>query len=367
MRNFIIILTWVILANSLFAADINSFKPVDPNEIPSLLNMIADAAENNYTEIKTWKGEVISEMEYVYEGKAVEKIFKSNTNAEGPTPRAIKNTAETITKFCLDAEKDTIFADTTFVKPSNYVDLDTGRDLGASGVPGEQKGILTKDYFLKVRPAARRNGAVTKHTAIKEKRETCVNCQNPPLFDPRETFYSGRPVWETLRSVSKWLKEKGALNVNGQSMTLEIQKEGDSTIYRLTIPNKVMEGTTVLNTMLFSSDEGFNIIMSRVSEIDGRVLQNATWDYEISKGIYLPKQTVQENYNAQVGSLSYRKKMLFKNVQVNQPISAETFSITNLGLKDGDTYDDRIENKRFIFRGGEIRPEGKKSGKPEGK
>ena len=287
------------------------FYPVDANEIPKILNMISDAAQDNYRGISTWEGEVESELDYIYEGEAAERIFKSSTHNIGETPRAIINSAETIVKFSLDAEKSCIYVHNYSDKPIKYMDLDTGRDLGAKGIPGEAKSILTKEYYIKYRADRMRNGVVTSRKAIKKNIKDCPECQTSPVFDPRESFNAGEPVWKTLQHVSEHIKKKGEWKIDGHNFRAEENNDGNVVHYRIIIPGKISDAI-VFSTMVFSGDKGFNITLFEATDINGRIFQKATWDYDLIQGIYLPKETTNENYMGIMAGLVSAKKCFSK-------------------------------------------------------
>lgn len=330
--------------------DSNRFSPVDNNEIPKILNIVSGKIQDNYKHIKTWEGKVESELNYIYEGEAAERIFKSNTHNVGETPRSIINSAETIVEFSLDAEKDNVFVHIYSDKPIKYSDLDTGRDLGAKGVSGEERAILTKEYYVKSRADRMRDGVITSRKAIKQNLQDCPGCQKPPVFDPRESFEAGQPVWKTLQHVLEQINKSGEWKVNGHNLKVEENKMGDVVQYRIIMPGKITEDDLIFTTMVFSSEKGFNITLFQVTDINGRLFQKATWDYELVEGIYLPKETTQQNYMGKDGGLSYNKESSFSNSRINQPIPAETFTYKNLDLQDGDKFIDKILNKEYTYQ-----------------
>ncbi|MBN2271105.1 MAG: hypothetical protein JXN61_10855 [Sedimentisphaerales bacterium] len=329
------------------------FHPVDINEIPRILNVLRDAAQDNYKQIKTWEGEVTSELIYIYEGEPAEKVFRSSTDNVGEPPRAIMNSAETIIKFCLDAEKERIYAHNYADKPIKYIDLDTGRDLGTKGVPAETRAVLTKEYYVKSRADRMRDGVVTRRQAVKENLKGCSGCQTPAVFDPRESFNAGQPVCRMLHHVLEHIEENDEWKVDGHSLKVEEHKNGSVIDHRITIPGKMADGI-VFTTMLFSGDKGLNITLFEATNVEGTILQRVTWDYLLVQGIYLPKETTHENYMGENNGLSFSKKMVFEDSQINHSIPAETFTYKNLGLQDGDRFIDRTVDKQYIFRDNEL-------------
>jgi hypothetical protein len=330
------------------------FYPIDANKIPDILSMIAGRVRNNYLRIKTWQGGANAVIDYVYEGASAEKIFKTETDGLGEIPRIVCDHRERIADFALDIEKELLYVNNRSEKPLQYTDLERGRDLGAKGIPGEERSILTKEYYIKCRADKRRNNDVTSRKAVKQSLKDCSGCQKPPVFDPRESFEAGKPVCEILHQILGKINKDGEWKVDRYGLKVEEHKVGDVTQYRIIIPSKITENDILFSTLVFSGEEGFNIILFQVTDVDDKILQNATWDYELVDGIYLPKETTQQNYMRKDGGLSYSKKTSFKNTRINRPVSAETFTYKNLGLKNGDKFVDNIQGKECIYKDGEL-------------
>lgn len=333
---------------------LGKFRPLDANETPKILSMISDTTQANYEQIKTWEGKVESALEYIYEDKNAERVFKESTQGVGEIPRAIINSAETVIEFFLDAEKGCIYAHKYSDKPIKYTDFETGRDLGAKGIPGETRAVLTKEYYIKSRADRMRDGIVTSRKAIKKNFKDCSECLTSPVFDPRESFNAGQPVWKTLQYVVEYIKKNGELKVDSHNMKVEEYKDANVIQYKIIMPSKISEGNLVLTTMVFSSKNGFNINLFQVTDTNSMLFQNATWNYELIGGIYLPKETTHKNYMGKEGRLSYSGKSVFENLQINQTIPNETFTYKNLGLKNGDPVTDEIEDKEYKYQDGNL-------------
>lgn len=353
----LIISNRLVMGGNQLYQDSDKFSSIDVNEIPRILNMLSDNIQNNYKRVRTWEGKVESELDYIHEGKAAERIFKSSTNNIGETPRAIIKSVESIIEFSLDAEKENVFVHAYTNKPIKYNDLDTGRDLGAKGIPGDERAILTKEYYITSGADRMRDGIVTSRKAIKQNLKDCTTCQSQSVFDPRESFNAGQPVWKTIQHVLEQIKKNGEWKVNGHNLNIEKNKTGDVVKYRIVMPGKITEGNLVFTTMVFSGEKGFNITLFQVSDANDRIFQHATWDYEAVEGTYLPKETTHQNYMGKNGGLSYSKKMSFENSRVNHSIPADKFTYKNLGLKNGDRFVDKIENKEYRYEDANLVPD----------
>lgn len=354
-KNIVILITILVVSCGLSNAGeqpnqpSEEYYPVDVNKIPTILNMISAVTQDNYKRIKTWEGRVQSYLDYIYEGETAERIFKSNTNNIGETPRVVLNSIEAVVEFSLDAEKDDIYIHNYSDKPIKYFDLDTGRDLGAKGIAGNIKAIKTQEYYIKTEAKTRRNGVITSRKAIKQNPEESSSCQEWTIFDPRESFSAGRPVWEILQNVLDLVEKNNNLKVDGHGLKVEKYEDGSFVNYRIIIPGKITEDYLLFTTMVFSENKGFNIVLFEVADANDKTFQDVTWDYELKQEIYLPKETTHNNYMGKEGRLSFSKKMIFENSRINLSIPEETFSYKNLDLKDGDEFIDKIENKEYKY------------------
>jgi hypothetical protein len=330
--------------------DNDKYEPISDDKIPGILKMISEKVEDNYKHIKTWEGRVTSEIDYIYEAKAAEKIFESSTLGEGTAPQGIVNSAETIVEFSLDAEKDYLFAHNYSNKPFKYMDLDTGRDLGTKGVPGDVISIRTKEYYIKCRADKRRGNIITSRKAIKQSIQDCPSCQKQPVFDPREGFdYDGS--LKTLSHVLEVIAKNGKWEINNQNLQVkEYKNEKGEVKYQIIIPGKLTEENLIFTRMVFSSEVGFNITEFQVTDANDRIYQTGTWKYELTDNIYLPKETVFQNYMNEGGNLNYSKKVIFNNTRINQKIPTETFTYKNLGLQENDIFIDKIQKKEYRLK-----------------
>jgi hypothetical protein len=330
--------------------DLITFRSVDTNEIPKILNTISDMTQDNYKRIKTWEGKVESEIDYIYEGENADRIFKESTLGIGEFPRNIINSVKTDIIFALDTNIDSLYVYNQPATSIKYTDMGTGRDLGVRGFPSESRAILTKDYYIQSEAYRMYKGEVESHKAIKKKLADCPACQNPPIFDPRESFKSGRPVWETAKIILKQIDKNGEWKVNGYKLIVEEADKNDAIQYRVTLPGKITEDYIVFSTMVFSGDKGFNITSYKATDVNDKIFQQATWDYELIGGVYLPKEVTQNNYMGKENSLNYSKRSVFKNMKLNQAIPGEIFTYKNLGLKNGDKFIDKIAGKEYKYQ-----------------
>jgi len=80
-------------------------------------------------------------------------------------------------------------------------------------------------------------------------------------------------------------------------------------------------------------------------------------EYQKVNGVYVPIRDTEETYSYESDfSLRTHKEWVFKNVRINEPIPAETFTYRNLGLKDDDKFVDKILDKEYIYKNEELIP-----------
>jgi len=345
------------------------FKPVDPNRIPQILTMISGQVHDNYDKIKTWQGEQDVIIDYTEEGPTAERTFKKYTDGIGEIPRIVRRRVECTTGFAVDIESDFLYASNYWGKPIQYTDLESGRDLGSKSAPDFKRSIVTPESYIHCRPNTMRDGVVMSRKAVKEALQECPTCDSPSVFDPRELFgLPLQPVWVTFPRMIKIINEHGEYNVDGYRLQVEERTQGNSKEYRIIKPGRLSHDPKYKSdpenylflTQIFSGEKGFNVVLEEMAHSDGGLLYRSTLDYDLIDGIYLPSKTTNQNFRRDSGNLAYEKKGIFKNLQVNHPIPEDTFSYKNLGLQNGDKFVDKIAEKTYIYKAGQLLPESEK-------
>lgn len=355
-----IIICGVILITSYSAiwAETSEFSPVESNRIPEILTLISDRIQSNYERIKAFQGEGSIRESYIYEGPRAEKVFKADTVGEGEIPSKIKKHIDAYVEFSIDVEKDFMYVNfnSNSPKPLQYMDFETKRDLGAKRTLDLRRTIRTPEYQIDCAGNRRRNGVIISQRAVKQARpmnDLMCDVKITPVYDPMKTCKAFKDeIWELFPQLTETIMERGKYSVDDFDLTIEERKFGDITEYRIKLPSKAGTPENFLylsSTMVFSSDKGFNIISYQYVDQNGIQLRNQTWDYDNIDGVYVPINVTQQDFNWPEGSLSSEKIVSFKNLRVNHVIPTETFEYTNLGLKDGDLFSDKIANKEFQY------------------
>lgn len=334
----------------------SEFHPVDSNQIPNVLTMISAQVRSNYDRIKTWEGKIEVVTDTIYKGARAEKVFKTRTDGKGEIPKVVIRHIEGKRQFVVDLEKDLLYTKLSRENPPYYMDFQTGRDLGTKSMPWYVVSIVTPEHHVHCTGDTMRDGVVISRRAVKQARPKGSTCASlmPSVYDPRESFIPGRPIWETFPQVLQYTSEHGEINVAGNPLKVEECTDGGITEYRVQLPGNVSPEEYIFMTMVFSSEKGFNITSLETTKSNGKLLRKNTWDYDLVNGVYVPSRTTEQIFERKNGELSYEAKYTFKNAKTNHPISQETFTYKNLGLKNGDKFVDRILDKEYTYQDGEL-------------
>ncbi len=356
---FIVLICGFATAEETPREDAYDFKEVSQDDIPFILEMLADTSRDNYKQIRTWEGKMLAYIQYLYEGEAAERIFESRAGSDNEAPRALVRSFNTVIEFVLDAEGDRLFAHRYPSEPVRYRNLDTGKELGIGGIALDRIKIFTPDYEIVRTVDTRHNGIAMTHRAVKEKRkrndsEFCGG-NTATSYDPRKNF-GVELVQNTLSSVLAilnqdydWESETGGYRIKAKKA-----EQNGVLKYLISVPGRIAEERVVFNTMVFSENKGFNITLNEATDSNGKVFQKATWDYELVNEVYVLKEVSQKNYMNESGGLSFSKRIEFTNRRVNEPLSDKTFTYKDLQLNDGDKFINKITGKDYIYQNGQL-------------
>ena len=341
----------------LAVAQTETFHVVPPERIPEILNTISSHVHANFRRIQTWQGQAEVSWYDIYKGGRAKDIFVRYTDAVGATPNSITEIAQSTTTFSSDLDKGLFYAKNHRTIPTRYVDAASKRDLGTKSIPSYRIAILTPEYYLESTPNRIRDGHIVQRRAVKKKVDKDRPLyRQPSVFDPRDLFDARSPVWLLYPRILKRIKEKGEYVVDDK-YALKVERrvlDGDVQ-YRIHRPAKMrLEGGNVWQIKTFSSDAGYNMISSECTRVNREPIDRRIMEYRSVQGVYVPSKVTRESFDPQDGSVQHRKVQIFKNVRINHAIPAETFTYKNLGLEDGDEFQDRILDKRHIYKHGEL-------------
>jgi hypothetical protein len=334
----------------------DTFRAVPPDKIPETLNTISTLVHQNFLQIDSWQGEIQVSRYVVYKGEKAKDIFQRNTDALGEPPNKIAKLALSTTTFDSDLAKGLLYAKVSSKNPSRYIDPADGRDLGTKSIPWYRISILTPEHHLESTPNRMRDGHVVQRRAVKKKVDKdCPSCAPPCVFDPRDLFDARSPVWLKYPRILKRIREQGQYLVDGHAVKVEERTLPDDVQYRVHQPSRIsLEGGNIWLIKTFSSDAGYNMISWELTRVNGEPMHRRTLEYQSVQGIYVPSKAIYESFDPEDGSLQSREIQIYKNVRLNRAIPAETFTYKNLGLEDGDDFEDRILDKKYIYKQGEL-------------
>ena len=342
----------------------DAFVPVDQNSIPQILTMIGIRIKENYNKIHIWQGTKNIVRNSFYENAAEKKAFRAWKKIEGPLPEKIATYSEQICEFTLDADKDMRFENRRPIGTMKLIDLKTGREFEAKTpadtimVAGSIRAIVRPDAHFEWNPVSRNkdDGTITRCRVVKQARpQGEITCGSGlyPVYDPRETFtVFASHLWDLFPRIISIINEKGSFGTGGQNLKVEEFKSGNVTKYRIIMPTKSHADSHDINffNLVFSSEKGFNIISFSETSDNNKTFKKTTWEYDLVGGIYIPSQKIEMRFDEITSTLKEETILTFSNQKVNEALSEDVFTYKNLGLKDGDIFIDKIDNKEYRYK-----------------
>ncbi len=140
------------------------------------------------------------------------------------------------------------------------------------------------------------------------------------------------------------------------AMTIEECDVADVKKYKILLPGLVSRDPNVCHfcTLVCSSKAGYSVVSVSTADGGGRVFADKTWRYGLINDIYLPLQMTEVRFDRQTGNLDTESTSTFIDQKANHPISEEVFAYKNLGLQEGDIFKDRIAERKYVYRDGEL-------------
>jgi translation initiation factor IF-1 len=332
------------------SADTIEFQKVDQDKIPDELAMIADITKYNYEKIKTWQGKISSESTYFYDGKGAADLVKQSAGVTIKEPNELATIGKGTSEFKIDMGKNILFKSMNRSAPVEYVNLDTELIYLSSSDSYQKKKVITGEYEIESSPYTfKKDGTITSCLAEKKIR---YPEQDFDESDPRHCFSIGKMPWVLLpimsEGVRRYNKDPNGSNANGpnsafSSISLEKAQTEKGTIYRLLI------NSTFEMKYTFDEKNGFNPTHIEAKNAKGIKISEGDIDWVKIQDIYLPAERRVTQYDGKDGRLRRQATSTYSDMQVNMPLSENTFSINNLGLKNGDKFIDKIAGKEYKY------------------
>jgi hypothetical protein len=233
--------------------------------------------------------------------------------------------------------------------------------LGSPGPAFDTRIIRTPDVITR----AISSGQFAKtRTAIKDRNmEVFGEYQYPTKF-----FNTIGPTWNFLFALRMLLfhydaKGDTVPKVFKDAVVIGKKSVGDDTEYyiRSATLESGNENIESFYEILLPSNAGYNPTLIRILEAPDK---KPSMEYNISyvklNGVYLPSNFQETHYNTD-GMVTLYKQYTLKEQKINEVITEDTFTINNLGLKDGDRFVDKIASKEFTYQGDKLIESAKKS------
>jgi len=350
----------IILTFGLALGQSDTFQAVEPEKIPGILRTISNQTKANFEKIHTWQGELESSMRSIDKGNNAKKTFETLTDGVGPCPNEVASLSENKNTFKCDLDRGLFYSKNSREAPSRFIDPAINKDLGTKSVPRSSSQIVTKEYQCTAEPSVRKNGEVIQRKAVKEN----VDADGPrvglqPVYLPHYIFNIDSQVWGHYPDIIKIIKEKGEYVADGLALKVEQRTLSGDIQYRVHEPFILITFKTfngwVINT--FSANAGYNIISSERICADGKLMQKKSTEYQKINGVYVPIKDAEDTYDySRDFSLQGHTERVFKNVRINDAIPTETFTYNNLGLENGDKFEDKIVGKKYIYQNANLVP-----------
>jgi hypothetical protein len=332
--------------------DAVKFQRVDPNKVPDELAMLADATRANYEKIKTLQGKVSFESMIIYRGAYAADLLKRHAGITVKEPNELAQRADGTTEFKVDLGKNLFLKYMNRPKPMEHIDLDKGIAYPSLEGPYEMTKIIEDKYEIESSPYTReKDGTILSRKAEKRLR------QQPGIItddsDPRIGFNIGRPVWELLSKLSDGLRSYNKGDINSfYNVVLEKEQTAKGVIYHMQLTNP--GASQPFEKFTLDGEKGFNPTYIEVKNDKGITISEITTNFNEIGGIFLPSERHVLQYDGDDGHLRRQAKSTFSNMQVNIALPENTFSLNNLGLKNGDKFIDEIANKEFEYKDGKL-------------
>jgi len=340
-----------------FLVKSQEYRPVDPASIEDLLIYLEDVIKDNYDQITTWQGVMEFTSLRGYYGNDVDYVLgRQKINAE-VAPNKCEELAEGTINFKADLKRDVRWVHFNRPEGPTFRNPETMQILGNPKLPLDSKVVRTPNIIMQATPDQfAKDGSISKSSAIKVgKVKNELDYRSMEGFGkyPTNCFHAIGPTWTFLSSLRKlFFDEDTTPKIFRDAVVIEKRSLGNDVEFY--IRSAVLEygnnNIECFYELLLPSNAGHNPTCIRILDApDKNLIQEYNISYVELNGIYLPSNYQMITYNAD-GMVTMHKQYTFKEQKINEAVTEETFSVRNLGLKDGDTFKDRIENKEYRYK-----------------
>ncbi len=330
-----------------------NFQPIAKEQITETLEVLSIALRANYEQIKSWQADVDVNTEQMYYGIDAQTVFKEKTKSNETPPQSIKRLTTTKTSFVIDTQSENIYERSVRQGPMCYFDANSNNEIAAIAGPFETAYIVTPTYCIDCIGNKMKGDRITGYRAIKTKvKRQWETIAGTGIFDPRRLVYTytAKAIWDNLDTWQREIVKNGEWKVGSYIGKFEEGHDGNNTVYRLLLPYKVSENEYVFISFFFSKEAGWHIVKFELMTHDYKVLGRTQAEYYTQNGIYVPKRITVYTFNYENQSIERIEDYIFTKQLLNKDIDKKTFTYKNLGLKNGDKFIDKIENKEFEYK-----------------
>jgi len=323
----------------------------------------------NYEKISTWQGELsVQEDDYLYGGKWGD-LLHIDPNDPVFYSNSIRRSVSALEKFAVDVHNNKLYTEWGMSNVKSKA-LDLDRDFVKEGKYSPAISIVTSDEYLSYEPNIRYgyetiiNGKVAGRAAVRQPAEKARKNQWAHVRDPRRYFLADnkKAVWEELQALRNHITNPSPDIPAGKSPQISITTEdmGDHTKTHIKAgfhgsPDCTnCENAFVYIIITLDSSVELNMVRREVTDKEGKTLQTYDIIYEKIGNIYVPKNIHFVIFSNPDLKIHFDSWITFTKSILNKPIPSETFNYKNLGLNDSDRFIDKILNKEYTYKGGEL-------------
>jgi len=340
-----------------FLAKSKEYSPVDPNSIEDLLNHLETAVKGNYDKIETWQGVMEFTSLHRYYGDSVNQALKIREINVEVAPNSCEELAGGTINFKADLKRDMRWVHLNRTKGLILRDAETMQILYGPAAFDSQV-IRTPDIIMQATPGQyAKDGSTSKRNVIKVgKRENALDYRAMREFGgyPTRFFNAIGPTWTFLSTFKTMLFHKDTTPKTFRDTVVIGKKSiGDDTEYYIrfgVFNNNNFSDVASFYEILLPSNAGYNPTLIRILEApDNKPSMEYNISYVKLNGVYLPSNFQETHYNPD-GKVTLNGQYILKEQKINKVMTEETFTIKNLGLKNGDKFIDKIEKKEYKYK-----------------
>lgn len=346
-KSILILLVLIIPgSNTITQAVETDYEIVDPNEVPSILSILASATKTNYEKIHTWQGQITSKRIITIRGEKAKQLLRKNTDANtNNLPSKIQVIHNNRIEYKIDMANNHFFSLSDRTEPPAYLDPENGKVYPLQWGPGESIQIVTPEYQTEIDPASwrKKDKTITSRIATKKSSYRPAN-----RIDPREEFYIGnKTLWLSLSQ----LVQAGQISgIPHYGIVIKKKISDDNTIYLMEISEPGKDYP--FQVLVFSGEAGFNrTYIENWSNADS-LMSKTTTKFVEHQGVFVPEKWEMLQYFPD-GELMRQEDCMIEHQQINEPMPENTFSVQNY-MSNGDKLKDNIAGKEFKYKNGEL-------------